>query len=88
MGSSILDFFKLILKITLILAPDARHKGLGIIKVLLEEGLKLFSGYGDIFAFVESVTTLVLYPSETNTPAEKRSPKQGATSLVVQAVSK
>lgn len=78
--SRILDFFKLVLRITLELAPDARHKGLGITKILSEEGLKLFSGYGDILALVKSVTTLVLHPSEANTPVKERGSKRDAIS--------
>lgn len=81
MESPILDFFKLILKITLELAPDANHKGLKITKVLLEEELKLLPGYRNILALVTSVTILVLHPLEANTLAEERNSKQGAIDL-------
>ena len=77
-GSPILDFFKLVLRITFELTLDTRHKGLGITKILLEERLKLFTGYKDIFALVESWTTLLLHLSEINTLAKEKGSKQAA----------
>lgn len=73
--SSILDFFKLILRIPLELAPDGRNKGLGITKVQLEKRVKLFSEYRDSFLFFESITMLVLCLLKANNLIEKKNSK-------------
>lgn len=73
--SSILDFFKLILRILLELAPDGRNKGLGITKVQLKERVKLFSEYRDSFLFFESITMLVLCLLKANNLIEEKNSK-------------
>lgn len=79
--SPILDFFELVLKIMFELATNIYYKGLEIIKVLLEEKLKLLLGYENILAFIKPVTMLILGLLEADTPAEEKSFKQGAISL-------
>lgn len=70
--SPIQDFFKLLLKIILELTPDACHKGFGITKVLSKKRLKLFLGYGNIFAFLEFITMLVPCSSEADVFVEEK----------------
>lgn len=78
---SVLNFFKLILKILFEFTLNAYHKGPENAKVLLEKGFELFLGQKNICTLVESMTILILGLAKTNASIKKINFKQGIIGL-------
>ena len=73
MGSPIVYFLQLVLRVPFELFPDTINKWLGFSQVLLQKGLELCPGNGD--QLLTLVATLVLRLVHTNVLAEEKSCK-------------
>lgn len=72
--SSILNCFKLVLRVAIKLTPNARYKSFAIAKVLSKKRSEL--GHENIRARVDYVIALILGPVEANALLEKKNFKQ------------
>ena len=74
MGSPVVYFLEMILRLPFELFLDAINEGLGFSQVFLQEGLELCPGNRDYLLTL--LPTLVLRPAHTNIPAEEKNCKE------------
>lgn len=74
--SSIPNFFKLVLRVAIKLAPNARYKSFAIAKVLSKKRSEI--RHENIYAYIDYEIALILGPIEANALFEKKNFKQNA----------